>query len=216
MNYKVVYCLCKMSEQPKKEFWEAAFTDKREMWGCEPAQSAVIAKELFAEQGVKNVLVPGIGYGRNAQLFIDNGMSVTGVEISATAIEMARNHYGDSMKIYYGSVGDMPYDSKKYDGIFCYALIHLLGSEERKKLIQDCYNQLTDNGYMVFTAISKDAATYGTGTFISEDRYELHGGVKMFFYDKEVITEEFSNAGLYEVTMIEESYPFFLVKCKKA
>ena len=44
----------------------------------------------------------------------------------------------------------MPFDGNKYDGIFCYALIHLLDSKERKKLIQDCYNQLTENGFMVF------------------------------------------------------------------
>jgi hypothetical protein len=31
----------------KQEFWESAFSDKEEMWGFEPAQSAVITKDLF-------------------------------------------------------------------------------------------------------------------------------------------------------------------------
>jgi hypothetical protein len=68
------------------------------------------------------------GYGRNAQIFKDKGISVTGIEISKTAIEMARKHYGTDMII---------------------------------------------------------------GKFISNDRYEIFDGVKMFFYDRESINAEF-------------------------
>lgn len=203
------------TESDKPEFWEAAFTDKKEMWGFEPSKSAILTKDFFLDKAVKNVLIPGIGYGRNAQIFRDNGMTVTGIEISKTAIEMARKHYGSDMIIHHGSVTDMPYDNSRYDGIFCYALIHLLDSSERKKLIRDCYNQLTDNGYMVFTVISKQAKTYGTGKLISKDRYEMFGGVQMFFYDKESIHAEFDWAGLFEIKEVTENFPFFLIKCKK-
>jgi ubiquinone/menaquinone biosynthesis C-methylase UbiE len=142
-------------------------------------------------------------------------MAVTGIEISKTAIKLARKHYGKDMTIYHGSVADMPFDDQKYDGIFCYALIHLLDSAEREKLILDCHNQLSENGYMVFTAISKEAHTYGKGKFISKDRYEIHEGVKMFFYDKASVNEEFGKAGLFEITEIQENFPFYLIKCRK-
>lgn len=203
------------NEPDKPEFWELSFIDKKEMWGFEPAKSAVLTKDFFVEKGVKNMLIPGIGYGRNAQIFKDNGIAVTGIEISKTAIEMARKYYGTDMTIFHGSVTDMPFDNYQYDGIFCYALIHLLSESEREKLIRDCYNQLTENGYMVFTAISKEAPTYGKGKFVSTDRYEIFDGVKMFFYDKESINAEFSKAGLFDVTEITENYPFFLITCRK-
>jgi len=83
----------------KQEFWEATFSDKQEMWGFAPAKSALVMRDFFIKKGVKNVLIPGIGYGRNAQIFVDAGMRVTGIEISKTAIEMAKKHYGDSMAI---------------------------------------------------------------------------------------------------------------------
>lgn len=197
------------------EFWEKAFKDKQEMWGFEPAQSAVLIKDLFVGQGVKNVLIPGIGYGRNAKIFTDNGMSVTGIEISPTAIDIAHNHFGSNLTIYQGSVTEMPFDNKLYDGIFCYGLIYLLDKDERKKLIQDCFNQLAENGIMVFTAITKEAQTYGQGTLISKDRFEMFGGVRIFFYDKETIDNEFMNSGLFDVTEVVENYPFYLIKCKK-
>jgi SAM-dependent methyltransferase len=199
----------------KTEFWESSFIEKKEMWGFEPALSAVLTKDFFAQKSIKNILVPGIGYGRNAKIFKDHGMTVTGIEISQTAIEMAQKHYGTEMTIYHGSATDMPFDEKNYDGIFCYSLIHLLDSDERAKLIRDCYRQLSMGGYMFFTAISKKAPTYGQGKFISQDRYEIFEGVKMFFYDQETVRKEFDQAGLFEIEEVTEKFPFYLIKCKK-
>lgn len=197
------------------EFWESAFRDKQEMWGLAPAPSALIAREYFRENGAKEVLIPGIGYGRNAQVFLEAGMQVTGIEISATAIALAKKHFGESIDIHHGSVTDMPFDNKKYDAIFCYALIHLLAEEERKKLVRDCFNQLKDGGSMVFTAITKEAPTYGNGKLTGKDRYEQFGGVQIFFYDEDSIHAEFKDAGLTAINKITENHPFFLVKGKK-
>lgn len=197
------------------EFWDEAFKDKQEMWGMEHAKSADLAKDYFVDNGVKNVLIPGIGYGRNAQVFIDNGMSVTGIEISQTAIDLAQKHFGIGLKIHHGSVTDMPYDNTLYDGIFCYGLIHLLDREDRIKLIHDCYNQLSEKGCMVFTTITKEAKTYGQGTCIGKDRFEMFGGVKIFFYDIQTIEDEFGKAGLFDIMEVNENFPFYLIKCKR-
>lgn len=197
-------------------FWEDAFKEKQEMWGLEPSKSAVLTKDFFVEHKIQSVLIPGIGYGRNARIFMDNGMQVTGIEISKTAIALARKHCGSDLTIYHGSVTEMPFDDKLYDGIFCYGLIHLLNYNERKKLIQDCLNQLTENGLMIFTAVTKDAQIYGQGTLLSKNRFEIYSGVKVFFYDKETINKEFRSAGLLEVTEVTENYPFYLIKCGPA
>ena len=197
------------------EFWELAFKDKQEMWGLEPAKSAVLTKEIFLEHKLKNILIPGIGYGRNAQIFMESGMTVTGIEISQTAIDLAQKHFGSQLTIYHGSVTDMPFDNKLYNGIFCYGLIYLLNRDERAKLIQDCFNQLTEDGLMVFTAITKDAQTYGKGKLLSKDRFEMFGGVKIFFYDRQTIEQEFVNTGLLEIIEVTENYPFYLIKCGK-
>jgi len=198
-----------------EEFWEEAFKSKQEMWGLEPAKSSILVNDFFIANNVKDILIPGIGYGRNAQIFMENGMKVTGIEISETAIKIAEKRFGNDLIIYHGSVTEMPFDNKQYDGIFCYALIHLLDKSERAKLILDCYNQLAENAYMIFTAITKEAQTYRQGTYISKDRFEMFGGIKMFFYDKETIKEEFGKAGLFEISEVDENYPFYLIKCKK-
>lgn len=202
-------------ENESPEFWEVNFIEKGEMWGLNPSQSALITRDFFVQQGVKKVLVPGFGYGRNAEVFREAGMQVTGIEISKTAIEIAKKQYGDHMTIYHGSVTDMPFNDDMYDGIFCYALVHLLDENEREKLIDDCYRQLSGNGYMFFVAISKEAHTYGQGNFISKDRYEIFPRVKMFFYDRESIHAEFGRSGLFNIVEVEENYPFYLIQCRK-
>lgn len=132
------------------EFWESSFRKKQEMWGWEPADSAKMALDLFQKNGIKNILIPGFGYGRNAVVFLDQQIKVTGIEISETAIELAHQHLGDSIKVYHGATSSMPFDQESYDGIYCYALLHLLDATEREKLLADCYQQLSYGGYMVF------------------------------------------------------------------
>ncbi|WP_116772546.1 class I SAM-dependent methyltransferase [Maribacter litoralis] len=197
------------------EFWENAFNNRQEMWGMTPTKSAQLATEIFKKNGIKNILIPGIGYGRNAKPFLDNGIHVSGIEISKTAIELAHKHYGERLDIFNGSVTQMPFNDKKYEGIFCHALIHLLDYQERKKLIKDCYDQLIENGYMIFTAVTKQAPEYGKGELLGKDRYEVHKGAAIFYYDKESVKKEFEAYGPLEVIEVTENQPMYLIKCKK-
>ncbi|WP_146552661.1 bifunctional 2-polyprenyl-6-hydroxyphenol methylase/3-demethylubiquinol 3-O-methyltransferase UbiG [Rummeliibacillus sp. SL167] len=205
------------------EFWESSFMKNQMMWGFEPSDSAILTKEFFVEKQVKDILIPGIGYGRNAKVFIDNGIDVTGIEISKTAIELAREN-GLNINIFHGSVTDMPFDNKLYDGIFCYALIHLLNKRERDKFIKDCYDQLKPNGYMIFTTISKEAPMFGKGKQLGKDYFEIMEGIKMFFYDSASIKQEFGKYGLIESSEIVEPhknmenkppFKFIMVKCQR-
>ncbi|MDH6311948.1 SAM-dependent methyltransferase [Parabacteroides sp. PFB2-10] len=186
------------------EFWESSFRDKQAMWGLEAADSAYMALDLFREKGLKKILIPGFGYGRNAKPFLDNGFEVTGIEISETAIELAETHFGETAKVYHGSVTDMPFDDELFDAVFCYALIHLLNMRERRKLIMDCYHQLAPGGYMIFSTISKEDALYGKGKQLSKDRFERIKGAKLFFYDEDSIKREFRDCGLIDIRKMDE------------
>ncbi|MGA5691794.1 class I SAM-dependent methyltransferase [Cytobacillus pseudoceanisediminis] len=205
------------------EFWESSFIEKQTMWGFEAADSAILTKDFFLEKNVKDILLPGFGYGRNAKVFIENGINVTGIEISKTAIDLASQH-GIESRIFHGSVTDMPFDDQLYTGVFSHALIHLLNKDAREKFIKDCYDQLKPNGYMIFTAVSKKAPMFGKGKQLDKDYFEIMEGVKMFFYDSHTIKQEFGQYGLIELSEIDEpnkdmkskpSINFFMIKCKK-
>ena len=198
------------------ELWESMFMENKTMWGFEPAESAVLAKDFFLENKIKDILIPGIGYGRNAKVFLENEINVTGIEISKTAIDLAREN-GLNIKIFHGSVTHMPFDNKQYDGIFCYALLHLLNDHEREKFISDCYKQLKIGGYMIFITVSKEASMFGKGKQLGKDYFEISEGMKMFFYDQDSIKQDFNKYGLLELSEIMESnmLKFIIVKCHK-
>jgi len=207
-----------------KEFWESSFIEMQTTWGFEPSDSAILAMNFFLENKAKDILIPGIGYGRNAKIFIEKGFNVTGIEISKTAITLAKIHIGLGIKIYHGSVCEMPFDDNLYDGIFCYALVHLLDSREREKFIGDCYNQLKPNGHMIFTVVSEKSTMYGKGKRLSENRFEITKGLNVFFYNPDAVKSEFGKYGLVEFSEIdepikhEENEPqlkLFFVKCKR-
>ena len=176
------------------EIWESTFIKNQMMWGFEPSESAIIIKDFFLEKNINDILIPGIGYGRNAKVFIDNGINVTGIEISKTAIDLAVQS-GLNIDIFHGSVTDMPFEDKLYDGIFCYGLIYLLNYHERKKFIEDCYNQLKPGAYMIFTTISKDNPMYGKGKQLDKDYFEIMEGMKIFFYDLGSVKQDFEKYG---------------------
>ena len=206
------------------EFWEEMFRKIGTIWQFEPANSATFARDLFAENRLQKILVPGVGYGRNAKLFVESGFEVTGIEISETAIRLAREN-GLDFQIHHGSVTQMPFDDSVYDGIFCYALIHLLNQNERRQFLKNCSDQLREGGLMVFITVSKGyTRLHGLGKEISKDRFRIDNGLKVFFYDSVSVEREFGRFGLVEYTEIEEPVKhmpnedpmkFWMVVCRK-
>jgi len=206
------------------EFWDEMFRKIGTSWSFEPTNSALHASDLFASEKIRNVLVPGIGFGRNAKPFLEKGMNVTGIEISETAILLAREN-GLNIPIHHGSVAEMPFDEEIYDGIYCYALIHLLNQNERREFLKNCHNQLRDGGLMVFITVSKGyTKLYENGKPVSKDRFRIQNGLDVFFYDPETIEKEFGRFGLVEYTEIkepvkhlpnEEPMKFWMVVCQK-
>ena len=205
-------------------FWENMFQKIGLLWQFEPADSAIYSRELFVRNEIRKVLIPGVGYGRNARIFTESGFDVTGIEISETAIRLAREN-GLDFPVHHGSVLEMPFDDTTYDGIYCYALIHLLNKNERRKFLKNCFNQLRKDGIMVFVAVSKSyQKLYGNGKLISKDRFSISKDLNVFFYDPRSIEKEFGKFGLLEYREIdepvkhmenEEPMKFFLVVCQK-
>ena len=207
------------------EFWDNMFQKIGTVWSFKPVDSAVYSCNLFFENGLKKILIPGVGFGRNAKPFVEKGMEVTGIEISETAIRLARE-LGLKIPIHHGSVAEMPFDDLVYDGIYCYALIHLLNKNERRQLLKNCYNQLREGGVMVFVVVSKGyTKLYENGKRISKDRFRMQNGLEVFFYGSESVKKEFGPFDLAEFREIEEPVKhmpteepmrFWMVVCRKA
>lgn len=189
-----------------KEFWDLQYNKIGTEWGFEPSDSAITASKIFNEKGYNEVLIPGIGYGRNISPFTDKGMYVSGIEISGEAIKLM--HRTDFVRdIHEGSVLDMPFSNAKYDAVFSYALLHLFDYYDRRKIISACYNQLSEGGMMIFSVSSFDDKM-NKGRQIGRNRYLLPNKMKVFYFDDRSIQREFSKFGLTKIMDIEEPIKF--------
>ena len=74
-------------------YWENRFVKEKILWGIKPSNIVINCKKIFRESNVKNVLIMGIGYGRNGKYFIENGYNVDGIELSNEAIKLGKEFY---------------------------------------------------------------------------------------------------------------------------
>jgi hypothetical protein len=48
------------------DFWNYKFKEVKTMWGLDPSDSAIMAKDFFLEHQIHDILIPEVCYGRNA------------------------------------------------------------------------------------------------------------------------------------------------------
>jgi 2-polyprenyl-3-methyl-5-hydroxy-6-metoxy-1,4-benzoquinol methylase len=113
----------------------------------------VHAEAVFQKHGVKRLLVPGAGYGRNAEYFAKLGYDVTGIEVSEEALRLVRKD--TVVKYYPGSVLDMPLDARKYEAVYCYNVLHLFRRDDRSLFLRKCLEVLEDEGIAFFVVFSE-------------------------------------------------------------
>lgn len=188
-------------------YWEKLFTEQGTLWDFYPSDSALIALDLFRKINLNKILIPGVGYGRNAKPFYEAGFDITGIEISKAAINLAKENQLD-FKIHHGSLTDMPFDNEIYDCIFCYATLHLFNPHERQHILKSCYNQLSPNGLMFFNVVSCESMINFSGKQITSDIIQLENGLEVTFYDLNRVVEEFKIYNIIEIEKIDEPIKF--------
>lgn len=186
-----------------KNYWNNRFLKENEIWGKTHSKTAELCLYYFSEYGIKNILIPGAGYGRNARFFEKNGLIVEGIEISEHAVRIARDN-GLTFPIYQGSVLDMPFNDKIYEGIYCYNVLHLFRQEERKDFINKCYNQLSDNGIVFFAVFSENEPSYGKGKETEENTFESKPGRPVHYFTDEDLLNHFRKFSVIDSDLMED------------
>jgi len=186
-----------------KTFWDTRFQKEGFVWGEKPSKTADYALEIFKKNGVKTILVPGSGYGRNTKLFSDAGFRVTGVEISPAAVKMAEK-YDPATKTCAASVLDMSCAPGKYDAVFCFNVLHLFYAGERKLFIKECARKLADKGLAFFVVFSEKERGFGQGKEAEKNTYEARPGRPTHFFDDADLREHFNGFEIIESAIMED------------
>lgn len=185
------------------EYWEARFQAEGKIWGDSPSRTAAHALELFRKAGVKTILVPGSGYGRNTKLFATSGFKVTGVEISPAAHKMALK-FDLLSKFYNASALDLSFLEDKFDAIYCFNVLHLFREKDRKLFIKECSGRLNAGGLMFFTVFSEKEGTFGKGAQTEPNTFESKPGRPVHYFTESDLKAHFKGLKILETGILED------------
>jgi cyclopropane fatty-acyl-phospholipid synthase-like methyltransferase len=186
-----------------KTYWESRYQAEGKMWGDAPSRTAVHALEFFRQAGVKKILVPGSGYGRNTRLLSESGFEVTGVEISATAYALALK-FDTQSSFYNTSILDLSFLAEKYDAVYCHSVLHLFREQDRKTFIRQCADRLTANGLMFFSVMSEKDPGCGKGTETEKNTFESKPGRPAHYFSESDLKAHFKGMTVLETGIMEE------------
>lgn len=185
-------------------YWEKRFSDGGKIWGDKPSRTASYALQLFKRHNVNKILVPGAGYGRNTKLFTDANLEVTGIEISASAIELAKD-FNPKTHFFQGSVLDMPFDDEKYDGIYSCYVLHLFLKDDRISFLKNCFNHLRAKGYAFHVVFSDNESSFGKGERVEENTFESKLWRPIHYFTENDLKDHFKEFSVIETGEIEEA-----------
>ncbi|HTY81550.1 MAG TPA: class I SAM-dependent methyltransferase, partial [Dehalococcoidales bacterium] len=171
--------------------------------GDTPSRTAVYALELFRTAGVKTVLVPGSGYGRNTKHFSTSVMQVTGVEISTTAYKTALVFDPDS-NFYNASALDLGFIKEKFDAVYCFNVLHLFRENERKLFLKQCAARLKAHGLMFFTVFSEKEGSFGKGAQTEPNTFESKPGRPVHYFTENDLKGHFGGMKIIESGILED------------
>ena len=174
------------------QYWEQRFCAEGMIWGETPSKTAYYALDVFRRHEIRSILVPGSGYGRNTKLFSSAGYEVTGVEISEKACAMAKQ-FDPASKFYRGSVLDILPNTKKFDAIYCFNVLHLFLEDDRRLFLANCAGKLKTDGLMFFTVFSDKESNYGQAKEVEKNTFETLPGRPAHYYTEDDLLEQFDN-----------------------
>ena len=186
-------------------YWESRFEKEGKIWGERPCGAAAEAGKIFEEHRQKNILVPGCGYGRNAEYLARKGFKVTGFDISTWAVETARReskHHGFDIDYTVMDILDPPSWPQPFDGIFTFNLLHLFGQEQRSSIASWFYKTLGKEGILVLTSMSLRDPDFGKGEEVGYHTFESKKGRPVFYFDEEDMRQLFQRR--FKILRLEE------------
>ncbi|MDO8524277.1 MAG: class I SAM-dependent methyltransferase [bacterium] len=121
-----------------------------------------LKKEEKVELNGLSVLDLGCGTGRNSNYLASLGNTVVGVDISKTAIDIAKNRanemqIGDKVSYVVGDMGESyPFADNYFDLVLDITSSNSLNEKERDIYIKEVYRTLKKGGYLFIRGLCKD------------------------------------------------------------
>jgi ABC-type branched-subunit amino acid transport system substrate-binding protein len=87
----------------------------------------------------------------------------------------------------------------KYDGIYCFNVLHLFCENDRKRFIKECANRAKRDGILFFTVFSEKEDSYGKGAETEKNTFESKPGRPVHYFTESDLKEHFKGMEILEI-----------------
>ena len=172
--------------------WQETFVRNPDMFGALPSDPARMAAEMFKEEWKTAILELGSGQGRDTIFFARNGLHVTVLDYSESAVmtitDKARKLGLDGYitALQHDVRVALPFEDESMDGCYSHMLYCMaLTTSELQFLSQEVRRVLRPDGLHVYTVRHTKDPHFGKGIHRGKDMYEVDGFIVHFFSREE-------------------------------
>lgn len=112
----------------------------------------------FSAYGGRDVLEVGCGIGTDLTRFARGGARVTGVDLSETAIRLARRNFdrlGLPVDLYVADGGNLPYSDESFDLVYCHGVLQYAADPEG--IVREAHRLLRVGGTGIFMVYNRQS-----------------------------------------------------------
>ena len=204
--------------------WEETFVRYPDMFGSEASDPARIAAEIFKKEGKNVILELGGGQGRDTIFFARNGLHMTVLDYSESAVRaIADRAQKSGLSGYVTALQHdvrvvLPFADESMDGCYSHMLYCMaLTTSELEFLSREVRRVLRPKGLHIYTVRHTRDSHFGKGIHRGGDMYEVDGFIVHFFSKEKVerLAEGFEILGIDELEEGELPRKLFLVTLRK-
>ena len=146
-----------MLTQNLPEFWDNLYADGKDYWNFKKATPALL--EFFKHPSCPatgSVLIPGAGFGYDAEAWAERGHEVLAVDFAPTAVDeldhLSRKHKNLrslDLDLFTLTPKDPKRGGQQFDIVYDYCTFPAIHPGRRDEFFEVCYKMLKDDGVLI-------------------------------------------------------------------
>lgn len=165
-----------LKRAPHLYAWEKDYRLRGSLWrGVTSFDFSLIPK------GAK-VLELGCGDGKTLSSLVRSGFKATGIDVSPSAIKLARKKVGRKAKLVVGNVCALPFSRNSFDVVVAVHVLGHLSEKERKKAVKEIERILKRSGVFLFEGFSANDFRFGNGEQVEKNTFRRKNNIWYHYF----------------------------------
>lgn len=146
------------------------------------------------------VLELGCGDGKTLAMLVSAGFNVTGIDVSPSAINLARKKVGGKKaRLFVGDVCNLPFSPNSFDAVVAVHVLDHLTAKERRKAAAECRRVLKKNGLLLFQGFSSRDLRFGQGKKVELRTFRRQNNIWYHYFTSGEVKKLFEGFELVEL-----------------